>query len=494
MNRRIVFSITGRLLEAMSLILLLPMIVAVIYKEDCAVAFLITAGISLAIGVTLRLLTRKCSTNIYAKESFLIVALAWVSASLIGCLPFMISGEIPGFFDAFFETVSGFTTTGASIVPDVEALSHGILFWRSFTHWIGGMGVLVFLVAFVSNISDKAIHILRAEMPGPVVGKLVPRAKDTSKFLYIIYFVLTVIQIILLWIGDMDLFDSVVHALGTAGTGGFGIKADSVGSYSAYSQWIITIFLIIFGVNFNLYYLMICRRFKAVLKSTELWTYLGMILVSTVLIAFNINHMFPNVGETIRHSAFQVSSIITTAGFATTNFDLWPEFSKTILLILLFTGACAGSTAGGLKISRVIILFKMGVREVKRMIHPRSVGAVKCEGKEVDETTQSSIARYFAVYMLCFFVIFLLLSIDPYPDIAMKEKALENVSAFETNFTAAATCFNNVGPGFNLVGPMGSFAGYSDFSKFLLSFAMLFGRLEIFPLLIALIPSTWKRK
>lgn len=494
MNRRIVFSITGRLLEALSLILLLPTIVALLYKEKCFLAFLITALISLAIGVTLRLITKKCSTNIYAREGFLIVALAWVSSSLVGCLPFVISGEIPNFFDAFFETVSGFTTTGATIVPDVEALSHGILFWRSFTHWIGGMGVLVFMVAFVSNISDKAIHILRAEMPGPVVGKLVPRAKDTSKVLYIMYIVLTVLEIILLWAGDMNLFESVVHSLGTAGTGGFGIKADSIGSYSAYSQWVITAFMLIFGINFNLYYLLILKRFKAALKSVELWTYIGIIVVSTTLIAINVNHLFPSIGETIRQSIFQVSAIVTTTGYATVNFDLWPEFSKAILLILLFTGACAGSTAGGLKLSRVIILLKMGVREVKKMIHPRSVGSVKFEGKDVDESTQSSIARYFALYMIFIFAVFLLLSLDPYPAVAAKEHALENVSAFETNFTAAATCFNNVGPGFNLVGPAGSFAGYSDFSKFILSFAMLFGRLEIFPLLIALIPSTWKRK
>ncbi len=482
MNRKIVFNITGKLLEALSLILLLPAVVSLIYKETCLFAFLITAAISFSIGFTMRFFTRNHSKNLYAKEGFLIVSLAWLSASLIGCLPFMISGELPNFADAFFETVSGFTTTGASVSTDVEALSNGILFWRSFTHWIGGMGVLVFMVAFISNISDRAIHILRAEMPGPVVGKIVPRAKDTSKVLYIMYIVITLVQILLLWCGDMNLFEAVIHTFGTAGTGGFGIKADSIGAYSAYSQWIITIFMMVFGVNFNLYYLLIIKRFKAVFKSTELLTYIGIAVVSTLLIVFNIRNTFPSLSETIRYASFQVASIMTTTGYSTFDFNTWPEFSKSILLILMFIGACAGSTAGGLKISRLIILFKMGLREIKRMIHPRSVGSIKFEGKDVDEHTKSSITTYFAVYMMCFFVIFLLLSLEGAP------------FDFETNFSAVTACFNNIGPGFGVVGPMGSYEQYSAFSKILLSFAMLFGRLEVFPLLIALIPSTWKRK
>ena len=481
MNRKIVFAVTGRLLEAMSLILLLPAIVALIYRETCFLAFIITAGISLSAGILLRLLTRGYNKSLYAKEGFLIVALAWFSASVVGCLPFLISGEIKSFADAFFETVSGFTTTGASVVTNVESLSHGILFWRSFTHWIGGMGVLVFMVAFVSNISDRAIHILRAEMPGPVVGKIVPRSKDTSKVLYSMYIVLTLVQIILLWLGDMNLFESIIHTFGTAGTGGFGLKGDSISSYSAYSQWIITIFMLIFGVNFNLYYLLTIKRLKPVLKSTELWTYIGLFCVSTLIIVLNVSNMYPTISETIRTSAFQVASIMTTTGFATTDFNLWPQLSKTLLLILMFIGACAGSTAGGLKVSRVVILFKMGLREIKRMIHPRSVGGVKFEGKDVDEHTKSSITTYFAVYMICFFVILFLLSFESAP------------FDFETNFSAVAACFNNIGPGFEIVGPMGNYAAFSAFSKVTLSFAMLFGRLEIFPLLIALIPSTWKK-
>ncbi|MBR2020852.1 MAG: TrkH family potassium uptake protein, partial [Clostridia bacterium] len=399
-----------------------------------------------------------------------------------GALPFYISREIPSFVDAFFEIVSGFTTTGASVVSDVASLSHGMQFWRSFSHWIGGMGVLVFAVAFIGNLSDKAIHILRAEMPGPVVGKIVPRAKDTSKVLYFMYFFITLVQVILLWCGDMNLFEALIHTFGTAGTGGFGIKGDSISSYSAYSQWVITIFMLVFGINFNLYYLVLIKKYKSIIKSTELRTYLGIAIVSVIIITLDIGSAFPSLSEAVRTAAFQVSSIMTTTGFATSDFNLWPNLSKTVLMILMFIGACAGSTAGGLKVSRVVILFKMGLREIKRMIHPRSVGSVNFEGKEVDEHTKSSITTYFAVYMICFFTIFLLLSFEKAP------------FDFETNFSAVAACFNNIGPGFGIVGPMGSYAQYSDFSKIVLSFAMLFGRLEIFPLLIALIPSTWRRK
>jgi len=480
MNRKIVFNITGKILEAMALILLLPALVAFVYKEESLFAFLVTALVSLVFGFLLRTLTRNYSKVLYAKEGFLIVALAWLCASLVGCLPFIISGELPRFADAFFETVSGFTTTGASVAPDVESFSHAILFWRSFTHWIGGMGVLVFIVAFANNISDRAIHILRAEMPGPVVGKIVPRSKDTSKVLYVMYIVMTLVQILLLWLGEMNLFESIIHTLGTAGTGGFGLKSDGIAGYSAYSQWIITVFMLVFGVNFNLYYLLIIRRFRAVLKSTELWTYLGIVAFSVCAIAININSLYPTLGESIRYAAFQVSSIVSTTGFSTTDFVAWPSFSKAILLILMFTGACAGSTAGGLKISRVVILVKMAFREIKKMVHPRSVGSVKFDGKDVDENTKSSITAYFAIYMMCIFATFLLLSLEPFD--------------CETNFTATVTCFNNVGPGISkLIGPTGSFAGYSDFSKILLAFVMLFGRLEIFPMLIAFSPSTWRK-
>lgn len=481
MNKKLVFSVTGRLLQALALILLLPMAVSLIYREKSALSFLISAVISLAIGFVLRICTRNYSKVMYAKEGFIIVALAWLSCSLIGALPFVISGEIPSFADAVFETVSGFTTTGASILTDVEALSNGMLFWRSFTHWIGGMGVLVFIIAFVSNISDRSIHILRAEMPGPIVGKLMPRAKDTSKILYIMYICLTLVQIIMLWCGDMSLFESVLHSFGTAGTGGFGIKSDSVGGYSLYSRWVIAVFMLLFGINFNLYYLMIIRKFKTAFKSSELWVYLGIVAAASLLIAFDIKYRFDyDLGRSFGHSFFQVVSVITTTGYATADFNLWPSLSKGILLILMFTGGCAGSTAGGLKLSRVVLLFKMIAKEVKTMIHPRAVATVKFEGKEVDSHTQNSVTTYFAVYIICIFILFFILSFEPF--------------GFETNFTAAVTCFNNVGPGFGAVGPAGSFAEYSDLSKAVLSLAMLMGRLEIFPILIALIPSTWTKR
>ncbi len=481
MNRRIVFNITGKLLKALSVIMLLPMLVSVIYKEACAVSFLTAAIISYVLGLLLTVMTKDCKKDLYAREGFLIVALAWVSASLLGCLPFYLSGEIPSFADAFFEMVSGFTTTGASVVVNVEELSHGILFWRSFSHWIGGMGVLVFVVAFAGNLSDKAIHILRAEMPGPSVGKLVPRAKDTSKVLYLMYIVLTLVQVVLLWCGDMNLFEAVFHSLGTAGTGGFCMKGDGLAGYSPYSQWIITVFMFIFGINFNLYYLIIIKRFKAVLKSTELWAYTGIVVVSVVLVTLNVYSMYPTLGETVRHAAFQVSSIITTTGYSTVDFVDWSSFPKAVLLILMFIGGCAGSTAGGLKVSRAVIIAKMVWREIRRMVHPRSVSTIRFEGKDVDDHTRHSITTYLGAYMLLILATFLVISLDGFD--------------FETNFTTAVTCFNNVGPGLSkVVGPMGSFADYSDFSKVVLSFAMLFGRLEIFPLLIALNPAIWRKR
>lgn len=480
MNSKLVFNVTGRIFVAMSLIFLLPAAVALIYREKCFFAFIICAAAAFAIGAILKRVTKNHTDVMYAKEGFLIVALAWFSMSIIGSLPFVISGEVPNFADAIFETVSGFTTTGASILTDVESMSNGLLFWRSFTHWIGGMGVLVFILAFASGFSDRSIHVLRAEMPGPTVGKLMPRARDTSKILYIMYIVLTVVQIILLLAGGMPPLESFLHAFGTAGTGGFGIKADGVSGYSPYLQWVIGIFMIIFGVNFNLYYLILIKRFKAVFKSTELMVYLGIVAVASGLIACNVYPIYGAVGDSIRTAFFQVSSVITTTGYATADFNLWSGFSKAILFILMFTGACAGSTAGGLKLSRVIILFRMVSCELRRLLHPRSVTAVRFEGKDVDEVTQRSVATYFAVYMICLLAVFLLISFEPFD--------------FETNFTAAVSCFNNVGPAFGAAGPMGSYAGYSNFAKIVLSLAMLLGRLEIFPVLIAFTPSAWTRK
>lgn len=480
MNYKMIAYTVGRMILVEAVLLVLPLIVALIYAEACFLAFIWTIGIALLVGLPLTLLCKPKSSLIYAREGFMIVSLTWVLFSAIGALPFVFSGEVPAFVDAFFETVSGLTTTGASILTDLEALSRGLLFWRSFTHWIGGMGVLVFIVAILPDVSGRSIHILRAEMPGPIVGKLVPRIKDTAKILYLIYVVMTVVQIILLLCGGMSLFESTLHAFGTAGTGGFGVFADSVSSYSPYLQWVITIFMLLFGVNFNLYYLMLIRRFRTAFRSAELWLYIGIILVSAICITLNILPQYDGFATSLRHAAFQVSSVLTTTGFATTDFNLWPDFSKTILLLLMFVGGCAGSTAGGLKVSRVLILVRMIRRELRHMLHPRSVNTVKLDGKQIDEPTLTGVSTYLAVYMLCLLAVFLVLSFEPF--------------GFETNFSAAVSCFNNVGPGFGAVGPMGSYAGYSMLSKYVLSAAMLLGRLEIYPLLLACLPITWSKK
>ncbi|MBR5782997.1 MAG: TrkH family potassium uptake protein [Clostridia bacterium] len=479
MNRSLILFFTGRLIRIVGLLMLLPLLVSAIYKENCFCDFLIVIILSLILGQALVQFFKPKDSIIYAREGFIIVALSWLICSALGALPFYISGEIATYTDAFFETVSGFTTTGASILTDIESMSKGLLFWRSFTHWIGGMGILVLIVALFPGVSDRSIHILKAEMPGPIMGKLLPRLKDTAKILYLIYLVLTVVEIILLLAGGMSLYDSVVHAFGTAGTGGFGIKSDSVAGYSPYIQWVITIFMLVFGVNFNLYFLLLRKRFGDALRSGEFLCYFGIITVSVGVITANIASMYPTIGESFRHGAFQVASIISTTGYATTDFDLWPSLSKAVLLILMFTGACAGSTAGGLKISRVMILFKSAKRELSKLLHPRSVGAVKFEGKALDNTTLANVRNYFSLYMFCLFGLFLLISFEP--------------MSLETNFTAVISCFNNVGPGFGGVGPVMSYALYTPFTKWVLSFAMLLGRLEIFPLLLALAPATWRK-
>ena len=468
------------MLEAEAALLLLPLLVALIYRERCVWSLAASAAIALALGWVLRRFCKPDNHLIYAREGFVSVAMTWLAMSAVGALPFFLSGEIPSYIDAFFETVSGFTTTGASILANVEIMSRGLLFWRSFTHWVGGMGILVFVMAIVDDVNDRSMHILRAEMPGPVVGKLLPRARDTASILYKIYIVMTGAEIVLLMLGGMPVFESIVHAFGTAGTGGFGVKADSIAGYSPYLQWVITVFMLLFGVNFNLYYLLLARRFRAAAQSSECWYYLGIVLVSVALITFNIMPLYETLGEAIRLSAFQVSSIITTTGYATADFNLWPEFSKAILLLLMFVGACAGSTGGGLKVSRAVMLVKMVHREIRHLLHPRSVNSVKFEGKHVDGATLKGVSSYFAVYMMCVLSIFLLLSLDQFN--------------LETNLSAAVSCFNNIGPGLAAVGPVSNYAAYSGFSKLLLSLAMLLGRLEIFPLLLTLSPATWAKK
>lgn len=492
MNKKMVFSILGQLTLIEAGLMAFPLLVSLIYGEiSVAISFLITIAIALVIGLTLYLVFKTKNRLIFAKEGFIIVAFGWVIMSAIGALPFVFSGDIPSYVDAFFETVSGFTTTGATILSGYDsatnivayndiAMSYGCLFWRSFTHWIGGMGVLVFIMAILPTITDRSIHIMRAEMPGPIVGKIVPKAKETARILYIIYFAMTAAEVVLLLIGGMPVFDSFIHAFGTAGTGGFGIKMDSIASYSPYLQWVITIFMFLFGINFNLYYLLLLKRFKSAVSSGELWAYVGISLFAGVVICLNILPLYDTVGEAIRNSAFQVSSIITSTGYATANFNTWPTLSKTVLVVLMFIGACAGSTGGGFKVARVVMLVKNIRQELRHTIHPRSVTSIKFEGKTLDKTTISSVSAYLAIYLLFLISTILLISFEPL--------------GFEANFTAALSCFNNIGPIFSQVNPNVSFADYQDFTKIILSFAMLFGRLEIYPLLIALIPSTWTRK
>ena len=483
MNIKMIFNTLGRIAFAEAILLLLPLTVCFIYGEATWVGFGITAAISLVLGLLLCICFRTKNSAIYAKEGFAIVGLVWIVMSLIGALPFTINNEIPHYVDALFETVSGFTTTGASIMTDVESMSHGGLIWRSFTHWIGGMGVLVLVTAISPGSSDRSNHILKAEMPGPIFGKLVPRLRDTAKILYLIYIGLTLAEFVLLKIFGMDWFESLFHAFGTAGTGGFGMKGDGLASYPPACQWIVAIFMLIFGVNFNLYFLILIRRFKAVVSSTELKVYFALVAVSTLVISLNIFSFMASqgnsVGDTIRHSFFQVASIVTTTGYSTIDYSQWPSLAKSIILVLTFVGGCAGSTAGGLKMSRAIIMFKMMGKELRRMLHPRSVSGVKFEGKRLDEITTNNIGVYFSIYMVCILATFLLIGFEPF--------------GIESNLTAAITCFNNVGPGFGEVGPAGSYAAYSDFSKIVLSFSMLLGRLEVFPLLLSISPSTWRK-
>ena len=481
MNYRMVFSMIGRLLLLEAGLLLFPAACSAIYGESSVWALLMTAGVALAVGGGLALICRTKKQAIYAKEGFIIAALSWIFLSAVGALPFVLSGEVPGYIDAFFETVSGFTTTGASVINLAEAnLSHGILFWRSFTHWVGGMGVLVLMMALVPSGSGRTIHVMRAEVPGPIVGKLVPRLRDTAKILYLIYLGMTAIQVVCLLVAKMPLFESMLITFGTAGTGGFGVTASGCAAYTAAQQWIITVFMLLFGINFNLYYLLLLRAFRPAATSRELWVYIGIFAVATGVITANVLPLFDSVGEGLRHSAFTVASVVTTTGFATTDFNLWPGLSRSIIFVLLFVGGCAGSTAGGLKISRVMLLFKTVGRELKRLVHPRSVSVVQLEGKRVEETTVHSTAAYFILYMVIIGVVFLVLSFEPH-------------FSMEANLTASITCMNNVGPGLAEVGPFGGFGAYSGFSKAVLSMAMLLGRLEIYPLMLTLMPATWTK-
>ncbi|MBQ8858401.1 MAG: TrkH family potassium uptake protein [Clostridia bacterium] len=479
MNYRMIGYLLGVIMLIEAALMLAPTAVSLLYEES-AIPFLVAIGALLVCALPLILFKPK-NTRIYAKEGFICVALSWIVLSLFGALPFVISGAIPHYADAFFETVSGFTTTGATILSAVEGLPYGILFWRSFTHWIGGMGVLVFMLAILPATDGRAIHLLRAEVPGPTKGKLVPRLKQTALILYGIYLLLTVLETVALCIAGMPFFDALVNSFATAGTGGFALKNASIAGYNSPAvEWIIAIFMFLCGVNFNLYYFLLMRRFREVLKNEELRAYILICLASTLLIAANTYHMASGLGECLRDAFFQVTSIMSTSGFSTLDYNAWPELSKTILVILTLFGACAGSTAGGLKISRLLILIKNGVREIKRMLRPRSVSVTRLDGEVLSDETCRTASTYFTLYMALIVITTLLLSIDGFD--------------LTTNLTAAITCINNVGPGLNVVGPVGNFGGYSVLSKIILSIDMLLGRLEIIPMLILFSPATWRKR
>lgn len=481
MNYKMIGRFLAQILSIEGLFLIPALLISLFCGETAAVhAFLWTELVILVCVVCLHWLCRGAPIAFYAKEGFVCVGISWIVLSLVGSLPFYLSGEIPSYIDSFFEIVSGFTTTGASILPTVEQLSRGITYWRSFSHWLGGMGVLVFLLAFTGDKGQGfTMHLLRAESPGPDVGKLVPKMRKTAAILYIIYCAMTVVNILLLWLGGMPLFEAVCHGFGTAGTGGFGIKNDSYASYSPYLQNVTTIFMLLFGVNFSCYYLLMLRQFRGVFRDEELRLYIAIVVCSIGLIVWNLQGFYGSFEETLRHAAFQVASLMTTTGYATTDFNLWPSFSKTILMSLMVVGACAGSTGGGLKVGRLLLIFKSLKRNIQQVLHPRKVLSVRNNGRIVSEKVLDNTNAYLSAYAIILFLSFLLISLDGFPT--------------ETNFSAVLACFNNIGPGLELVGPTCNFGGFSTLSKLVLILDMLAGRLEIFPILVLFSADTWKR-
>ncbi len=476
MNTSIIRYILGHIIKLEGFFMLLPCVIAIIYQEKELFTYLIMAGTCILLGSLLTF--KKAKDNVfYLKEGCIATSLSWIALSFFGALPFVMTGEIPHFTDALFETVSGFTTTGASILSNVEALSHTSLFWRSFTHWIGGMGVLVFLLAVVPLSGGSNINLMRAESPGPSVGKLVPKMRYTARLLYIIYFALTIFELVALLLVKMPWFDALCISIGTAGTGGFGILNSSVGGYSVAVQWIVTIFMILFGINFNAYYLIIFGEIKKAFKMEEVRAFLLIVLTAIILITWDIHGMFSSLFEALTHAAFQVASIISSTGFATTDFDLWPGLSKTILVILMFVGACAGSTGGGIKVSRFVIAGKSILKELHSYIHPKSVKQITMDEKEVEQGIIHSVS----IYMITFFTIF----VCSIMLISLEEKDLV------TNFTSVIATMNNIGPGLSMVGPTQNFGHFTDLSKWVFMFNMLAGRLELFPLLILFHPSIW---
>ncbi len=483
MNYKMMGRFIAQILMITGVFMLPALAISVYCGETAAVyAFLLTLGVfALVIGL-LMLTCRGAASAFYAKEGLVCAGASWIVLSLLSCLPFYFSREIPSYMDALFEIVSGFTTTGASVLPAVEPLSKGILYWRSFSHWLGGMGVLVFLLAFTQGGGKGqgfTMHLLRAESPGPNVGKLVPKMRKTAAILYLLYICLTILNVIFLLFGKMPLLEAVCTAFGTAGTGGFGIKNDSIAGYSPYLQNVTTVFMALFGINFSCYYLLLIGNFRSVFKDEELRMYLGILLGATLLIAWNLRGFYPTLGETFRHAAFQVSSIMTTTGFATTDFGRWPAFSQSILLLLMVIGACAGSTGGGLKCARALLLFKGLKRNIHQVLHHRRVQAIRINDQVVEEKVLDNANAYLSAYVIILFLSFLVISLDGY--------------SIGTNFSAVLACFNNIGPGLEAVGPTCNFGGYSALSKLVLILDMLAGRLEIFPILVLFSHSTWKR-
>ncbi len=483
MNYKMMGRFIAQILMITGVFMLPALAISVYCGETAAVyAFLLTLGVFAIVIGLLMLTCRGAASAFYAKEGLVCAGASWIVLSLLSCLPFYFSREIPSYMDALFEIVSGFTTTGASVLPAVEPLSKGILYWRSFSHWLGGMGVLVFLLAFTQSGGKGqgfTMHLLRAESPGPNVGKLVPKMRKTAAILYLLYICLTILNVIFLLFGKMPLLEAVCTAFGTAGTGGFGIKNDSIAGYSPYLQNVTTVFMALFGINFSCYYLLLIGNFRSVFKDEELRMYLGILLGATLLIAWNLRGFYPTLGETFRHAAFQVSSIMTTTGFATTDFGRWPAFSQSILLLLMVIGACAGSTGGGLKCARALLLFKGLKRNIHQVLHHRRVQAIRINDQVVEEKVLDNANAYLSAYVIILFLSFLVISLDGY--------------SIGTNFSAVLACFNNIGPGLEAVGPTCNFGGYSALSKLVLILDMLAGRLEIFPILVLFSHSTWKR-
>lgn len=479
MNYSMIVFILGRVLMCEGALLALPLAVSLAYTESSALAIAITMAICLLPGILISVFLKPRNRVLYLRDGFTITALSWIIISILGALPFLISGVIPNPIDALFETVSGFTTTGASILPEVESMPHGLLFWRSFTHWIGGMGVLVFLLTLLPLTGGSHVNLMKAESPGPQVEKLAPKVQSTAKILYGIYILMTLMEVVFLLIGRMPLFDAVTISFGTAGTGGFGIKNDSMAGYSPYLQNVVTIFMILFGVNFNFYFFLLLRKFKRSFAMQEVRWYLVIIAAAILVITLDIRNVYANIGTAFQQAAFQVGSIITTTGFSTTDFDLWPQASKTILLTLMFIGACAGSTGGGIKVSRVMILFRTMRREFRQLLHPKSVIKVAVDDKPVAGEVIRSVNVFLVAYIFVFVGSLLLISLNGFD--------------FTTNFSAVAATLNNIGPGLHLVGPMQNFSLYSNGAKLVLIFDMLAGRLELFPLLLLFSRETWRR-